>query len=100
MCVHRYRTIYDTFHRAAHWISYNKPACLFKRVCVFLNAYGISQKSKTRIFKNNRATNLIMSLALHPTCLKSKLRWSPSKGRSQILDSLPISSGKNLRSGL
>lgn len=67
---------------------------------VVFNAYCISQESKTRISKNNMATNLIMSLALYPTCLKSKLRWSPSKGRSQILDSLPISSGKNLKSGL
>lgn len=92
--------IYDTFRRVACWNSYDKPACLFKRICSFLNVYCISRESKTRIFKNNRATNLIMSLALNPTCLKSKLRWSPSKGRSQILDSLPISSGKNLKSGL
>lgn len=42
----------------------------------------------------------MMSLALHPTCLKSKLRRSSSKGRSHILLNFPISLGKDLSSKL
>lgn len=41
-----------------------------------------------------------MSLALHPICLKSKLRCRSSKGRSHILLNFPISLGKDLSSKL
>lgn len=57
-------------------------------------------RNKLNLKMEIKLSNLMMSLALHPICLKSKLSRSSSKGRSHILLNFPISLGKDLSSKL
>lgn len=63
--------------------------------CIFVT---LSQEENDHLKAGGKY--LIRSLALQPICFKSKSRFKPSSERSQALESFPISSGNDLKSGL
>lgn len=54
------------------WMSYDKPALLFKRICCFLTAHHISQENKPRILKDNKPDN-VSGFASHMFEVKIKM---------------------------